>query len=171
MWIVYTSAIAVALAADIVFWAILAPLINDTSVLRHPLNIHEHAINYVLLLIDIFVNKTPLRFWHFIFPTSYGLVYVIFTVILWGSGFRDAVYPVLNWEENPGIAALYAFLTALVLIPLLHFFINFPLYLLRRKIAYDCLRPAVNRKQQPIDDNVEMDVKQPEGTENNAFEP
>ena len=149
----YTTAVSAALGTDLLYWALLSSY-QPLHVIANPFNIHSHAINYVLLLIDLFLNDIPIRFLHFIYPVGYGVVYVIFTVILWASDFVSAVYPVLNWEQNPSIAAMWSLITVLVLFPVLHAF-HFGLYHLRAWIARCCLHQT-NRSQQPMDDQMEM---------------
>lgn len=80
-------------------------------------------------------------------------MYVVFTVILWATGFRDAVYPVLNWETDPTFSAVLSLVVIIVAIPIIHIF-HFGLYQLKMFIARHCLSRSVN--ESPIDDNVEM---------------
>jgi len=50
----------------------------------------------------------------------FGFVYSIFSVILFASNYIDAIYPFLNWNTNPGLAAGASILVIFVAIPLFH---------------------------------------------------
>ena len=168
VWILYTTALTGVLATDIAFWALLSRN-SSASFLSSPFNIHEHAIDYVLLLIDLFVNKIPLRLLHFVYPIGYGLVYTIFTVILWAADYRDAVYDVvLDWERFPGNATLITMLFSFIALPLIHVLWHFWLFKLRSLIA-ESWWDSKNRKQQPIDDNVEMNEQKDTEKTNEAY--
>ena len=168
MSIVFVATFAAALATDLGFWILLSGTFSS-STLSNPLNIHEHAINYVLLLIDLFVNDIPIRMLHFIYPVGYGLTYTIFTVILWAAGRTAPVYRgVLDWERFPGRSALVTMLTTFVALPLFHIVWHFWLFQLREWIAKRFLDREI-RSQQPIDDNVEMNMKQVDGETNEAL--
>jgi len=166
VWLFFTTSITAALTTDLAYWILLSRRF-PASVLRHPINIHEHAINYLLLLIDLFVSDIPMRLLHFAYPLLYGLIYTIFTVILWVSGVTDAVYTVLNWETNPSLAVLITMLASLVAMPLLHM-LHFCLYKLRSKIASGCL--CYSKHTLPlIDDKVQMDDKPIDSQTNRGF--
>jgi len=167
-WIVYTTALSASLVTDIAFWALLSTNLPP-SALASPFNIHEHAINYVLLFVDLFLNNIPLRILHFVYPIGYGLVYTIFTVILWAADHTDAVYPgFLDWESNPGLSALITMLVSFVALPVIHVLWHYWLYQLRVLIAKKCL-DRQNSREQPLDDNVEMNQKRDYGTSNAAY--
>ena len=152
------------MVTDIAFWGIIAPFIsaNFASNLANPINIQEHAINYILLLIDLFVNNIPLRLMHFVYPIGYGLVYTLFTVMLWAAGVTPSVYGVLtDWGNYPGIAALVTLILSFIVSPLFHVLWHFWLYHLRAGIAKRCCDiDNTKRHQQVIDDNVEMHISQ-----------
>ena len=163
------TALSAALATSIAFWILLASGVNTSLFLRDPFYIHEIVFVYLLLLIDLFVNDIPLRILHFIYPIGFGVTFTIFTVVFWAAGHRDPIYPGLSdWEYFPNQTALVTMLMTFVIIPVLHIMWHFWLFQLREWIAKRCLDREI-RRQQPIDDNVEMNMKQVDGEANEAI--
>ncbi|CAK8681548.1 unnamed protein product [Clavelina lepadiformis] len=162
VWLVFEAVISGALITDILFWGLLSSRLSSQA-LAHQFNIHEHVVAYLLLLIDLFINKIPLRFLHFPYTAGYGLTYAIFTLILHGAGVRSAVYPPLDWANSPGIAVLYSLVASLIAMPVAHI-LHWGFYHLRAFIARSC-----DVEDSPLEDrsveNIEMG-----GETNNAFE-
>ena len=92
------------------------------------LNIFLHAVNSIACLIDIFITARPWKFFHFVYPICFGLYYTAFSLIYWGAGGVGVcyttdlghptatekrgefwcdpfIYPILDWQSNPAIAA------------------------------------------------------------------
>ncbi|XP_078487924.1 protein rolling stone-like [Ciona intestinalis] len=148
VWILINVAFSAALVTDLLYWALLSSGTNSSR-LAEPFNVHSHAINLLLLIIDIFVTSYPIRLLHFIYPVGYGLVYTSFSLILHGSGFTSAIYSLLNWATSPGIAAAACFGVSFVAMPLSHLLL-WGLYHLRTFIA---------RKQGCISDAEETNLE------------
>lgn len=78
-------------------------LINDTNM---------HAINTIFVLVDSAICARPVRILHFVYPLIYGLVYIGFSVVVYGvSG--TVIYNVLDYSQPlypsitvPGLAIL-----------------------------------------------------------------
>lgn len=78
-------------------------LVNDTNM---------HAINTIFVLVDAAICARPVRFLHFVYPLIYGLVYIGFSVVVYGvSG--TVIYNVLDYSQPlypsitvPGLAIL-----------------------------------------------------------------
>lgn len=92
------------------------------------LNIFLHAVNSIACLIDIFITARPWKIFHFVYPICFGLYYTAFSLIYWGAGGVGVcyttdighptaivkkggfwcdpfIYPILDWQSNPAIAA------------------------------------------------------------------
>ena len=76
----------------------------------------------------------PDRFFHFVYTVLYGILYLVFILILHFTGFNSQVYSVLDFENSPGTAAGWSVLAVLV-IPFVFHTILFGLYHLRAFIA------------------------------------
>uniref|UniRef100_H2Y9M7 Protein rolling stone n=1 Tax=Ciona savignyi TaxID=51511 RepID=H2Y9M7_CIOSA len=133
VWILFNVSINAAVITDILFWALLSNGLSPAQ-LADPFNIHSHAINLVLLLIDLFVFSYPIRILHLIYPMGLGLVYTAFTLILHGARYTSAVYAVINWQTFPALAAGVCFGASLVAMPISHLLV-FGLYKIRALIA------------------------------------
>ena len=72
-----------------------------------------HGLNSLYVLFDLFLGATPVRLLHFYHSTLVGLIYVIFSAI-YTTQTDIAIYPILDWNEAPGEAAMYGLLGALI---------------------------------------------------------
>jgi len=97
-WILHTVAFDIALAVTIVYWAFLA---SSKSVLT----INKHALNVVVMFLDLFIINIPERFLHSVHSFTDAIIYTVFLLILHGSGAESKVYSVTDWADNPGLAA------------------------------------------------------------------
>ena len=100
------------------------------------LNVFLHGLNSVACLVDIFINHRPWHALHFTFAVGFGLYYALFSLIYWACGglgmcvvnedtgleeCEEAIYPILDWGNSPGLAVGTICFGVLVL-PLLHGF-------------------------------------------------
>lgn len=89
----------------ILFWAILYPGNPDKAgLLADPFVIDTHGVGVLLFTIELFVVGFPVRLLHFIYPMAASTVYMVATLIMHATG-DSKIYPVLDWEKAPGIAA------------------------------------------------------------------
>ena len=120
------------------------------------LNIFLYGVNSLTCLIDIFITARPWKPFHFIYGILFGFYYAAFSLIYWGAGgvgvcystkeghptatvqrgnsFCDAfIYPILDWQNSPGIS-VGVILGGCLVLPLIHFF-WMGLAWIRQKIA------------------------------------
>ena len=95
-----------------------------------------HGFNSIYVILDLFLGATPIRLLHFYQGVIVGLIYVCFSAI-YTTQTGEAIYPILDWNGDPGSAALYALLLGLVGLPVL-WLIVFGLYRLRIVIYTKC---------------------------------
>lgn len=119
-WILFNISITLCLVVVIIYW----PLLHDPDIPRNGLQsyltIDRHGINFLFLVIDFFLHKIPVRFLHFVYPSLLAVVYLIFNVLYWVST-NNIIYPIFDWNKNPGMASGYA-VGVLLLVMLAHFF-------------------------------------------------
>ena len=154
MWILHEVSFAWALFITIAYWALL-----DAN--TGPFSINRHAINLVIMIIDLFLCDIPFRIWHFYHGSFGAAVYTVFSLILHGAGYTSAIYSVLNWASRIGFTIGLVLLTILVFIPITHL-IGFGFYHLRWYIARSCLE---NKERSNKPDNAIASS----GEVNNAF--
>ena len=99
-----------------------------------PVTFYIHVINSVLTLTDIFMVAYPTRWLHFIYTVLFGILYLIFLLILHFTGYNSAVYSQLNFRDAPGVAAGWT-LAAVLLLPIVLHSVVFGFYRLRVFIA------------------------------------
>lgn len=133
-WAVYALAMPTNIIVVLLYWTLDY---NVNSVMDFE-NMFKHALTCLLLLVDAnFLSCIPLRMKQMIFPISFGVVYVIWTVInslldigdgVWPwededqTNQDDALYSVIDWKHNPASAAVYAVVIVGVVFPLVFLF-------------------------------------------------
>jgi hypothetical protein len=106
-----------------------------------------HATNSLVLILDLLIVAHPHRMSHFIYPTTCGALYMLFTIVYTFLGGVDRsggnfVYPILDWKNQPQKSALVGIGCVLAL-AIVHVIVG-GIHQLRRK-AHRCLR-GKNRK-------------------------
>lgn len=121
-WVLCTIAANVAPLVTALYWAFdyVPGQYLDAS------NVNAHAVNSVLMIIDIMVCNIPVRIFHVVYPMMYGLIYTIFTIVYWAVGGRNHknkkyIYAILDYEKNAGLAVLMAAMFVLVAVPISQF--------------------------------------------------
>jgi len=131
-WAMQTCFTAVALFISIIYWTALHPYVVEFELMKGTwmtiLNVFLHAINTVSCLIDIMITARPIYIHHFYLPVAFGVWYTLFSLIYWAAGgvgicmrrcpgdmmLHDPtcpvqcdkyIYPILDWEDHPGLAA------------------------------------------------------------------
>ncbi|XP_078593509.1 protein rolling stone-like [Branchiostoma floridae x Branchiostoma japonicum] len=133
-WVLHNVAFAVGIFITILFWGLVG---GDNS--AQDRNILIHIMNAVTIVIDVMVSGLPCRLLHFVYPFTFGAVYLLFTVVYWaagGIGQDDLpyIYSPLDYGGNPVLAAIVAVLAVVVAMPLCHCVV-FALALTRETLA------------------------------------
>ena len=90
---------------------------------------HYHLGNGLISIVDVIVSGLPVRVLHFYMIQVYAIIYTLFTGIYYVAGEtgnngtaynNNIIYPVLNYNTNPGSAAGLC-IGVIILLPLLHF--------------------------------------------------
>jgi hypothetical protein len=108
--------------------------------------IETHAGNSIYMFLNLALTGVPVRIHHFFHPVIYAVLYVLFTVFYHladgtNANYDPFVYPVINWND-PGNAAMYGCLVALVATPLMHLVV-YGVYALRMLIHRSCCSKPV----------------------------
>lgn len=81
-----------------------------------------HAGNSVILFVDTFIHARPNRYGHFVYPLSFGIVYlIIFSLPYQLSGglnrdYKNYIYPSLDWTNNTKTAINSASMLIILLV-------------------------------------------------------
>ena len=112
----------------VAFYTLLRP--NFTA-----LSINTHAINLVIMILDLSISHIPIRLLHFYHVSFAGIVYTVFSLILHGTGYESSIYPnVLDWTNSSGFSIGMCFIIILVIAPVVQL-IAYGLYQLRSFIG------------------------------------
>ncbi|XP_055303516.1 protein rolling stone-like [Sitodiplosis mosellana] len=128
-WALHNIALVTSFVITIVYWSVLH--VNKKRV-DLP-NILSHAMNSVIMFIDILIVAYPMRLYHVIQPLCFGVCFGVFSYIYHLCGGVNQhgahfIYPVLNWAK-PG-KALITVTSVLLLVIIMHM-ILFCVYKLR----------------------------------------
>ena len=127
LWIVASNA---ALVVTLNYWILVFEPPTDF------MDIAVHALNSIVMLVELFIASTPVRVLHVLYVMVFSVVYSLFTVIYWAAGGVTVdgdpyIYEILDYE-NGDAALVSAVLLGVVFIvsPLMQAFL-FALYQLR----------------------------------------
>jgi len=101
-----------------------------SSFMTTPLSQLKHSLNTIYILVDMFANAMPVRFYHMIYPLLAGLVYAIFNVLYFvndgrGPNGHPYAYDLMDWPRHPlgsTITVLLGFVLCVVAQSLLYAF-------------------------------------------------
>ena len=118
-WFLYIVGASMALSVVVGFWAFefnpnCVPSMTANStvhcVVVNVYSIHVHAINGVLVILDLYLSRLPYQLFHAFYPAIFSVWWVIFSAIYFAAGGTNPldegryVYPVLDYGNNPGPA-------------------------------------------------------------------
>ena len=120
VWLLYTVASLACFLVTIIFWTMLYPQMGSMSEAMLIDNFELHAVTSIIIVLEHCVSAIPIRLFHFFYALAYGLIYIIFSGILYGIDHRYVLYPhVLDWS-SPGPTVVVCCITAFVALPILH---------------------------------------------------
>ena len=105
------------------------------------INANTHAVNGIVLILDVLFFGIPVALVQMIYPMLFGIAYGTFTGIFWTANGTNPVneeryiYPVLDYGLQPTTATIVVVLVALLFIPLVHI-VLFAIYLARFWLVY-----------------------------------
>ncbi|CAH1784263.1 unnamed protein product [Owenia fusiformis] len=121
-WLIYTIIANFAIIVTLSYFIFLWPLVSKYNNLDVPTigDLNLHGINSVVIFLEICINGIPVRLLHIIYPTIYGLTYIIFSAIYWSfDPVHNVLYPkILDWN-HPGTTLMFLALLAFVVIPVI----------------------------------------------------
>jgi len=123
-WILMNLIYVVSLVVFLLYWGLV---FNGTT---SATTAQAHGVNFLLMLIDVFLSGAPYRILHFYVPVMYSVVYLIFNAVYVMSGGVNEtgshyVYSSIDWMHNPTFSAVLAVVITLVVIPFLHMLLWF----------------------------------------------
>lgn len=130
VWFLHSIAMSSNACVALLYWPFVMPSM-EYKVATNVMNVYLHSINYLLLLIDLAIVAFPIRILHAVYSSLLGISYGIFTYIVWKTGGTNAVYPFLDWKNNPGVAAGFTVALAVIAAPIMQA-VTFFMYLLRK---------------------------------------
>ncbi|XP_067684220.1 protein rolling stone-like [Haliotis asinina] len=138
-WVWQNLSNTVSVLVTVLFWVLLyspGKVISDVSYITH-------AGNTIYVIVNLCITASPVRWLHFFHPFIVAIVYAIFSAVFQAAGGTNglgysSIYPVLDWQGNPGSATLYAFVCCCIGVPLIQFVIML-IAMLRVTLFESCL--------------------------------
>ncbi|KAL4227113.1 hypothetical protein ACF0H5_015086 [Mactra antiquata] len=129
LWTVFNINNVVSIMVTLMYYALLDPNFNHSS-------INTHLLNSVYTLSTLLFCAKPLQILHFYQPIIFGFLYTVFSIIYHIAG-GDPIYSVLDWNKT-GNTALFTCFLLFIGIPVLHI-VMFALYTLRKFVSEKCV--------------------------------
>ncbi|CAH1266203.1 Hypp3319 [Branchiostoma lanceolatum] len=117
-WVLHNTSITVAFFVTTLYWTLDKGIVSVSSIL-------EHVVNSIIALLDLLVSGTPVRILNVIYPVAYAALYGVFYVIYWAAGGKGrdgaaAIYAVIDFGKDPGMASVFLVVLVFVGTPLFH---------------------------------------------------
>lgn len=97
------------------------------------LDLNVHLASGVFAMVDLWVSGVPVNLLHSVYLTCFIAVYTSFTGVYFGIT-HEVIYGILNYEDNPGLAATLCFLSATLFAPLFYIVVFYLQYLVKFRI-------------------------------------
>ena len=89
-WVASNCAFDLALFISVIYWSVLHRFVQSQHLLKTKeavyLNFFIHGVNSISCLVDVFLNRRPIKALHFYFAMVYGVLYAVFSVVYWQLG-------------------------------------------------------------------------------------
>ena len=150
-WLINTIAVPASGVTTVVYWSLVympGDAVDASSV-------HVHGVGVFLVLIDVLVSRVPVMLFHFMYPTAYGVAYVIFMGVYYAAEGTNPIdggryiYQQVDYGRQPLTATGLS--VALVAGMSVSFLVLFSITLLRDQIVKRC-RPCFWNVEHPDDD-------------------
>lgn len=120
VWVLRNCTAVAALVVSLLFWCVLFPAIKKTSWT----DVHCHAVNSFLVLLDLTLTHVPYYFKHGWMPFLYLVLYLLFSVVYWAEGGTDPegdpyIYEPLDYD-HPGAATGLVLAVVFLVVPFVH---------------------------------------------------
>ncbi|XP_071505256.1 uncharacterized protein [Diadema antillarum] len=132
-WFLFNTTVPMSILVTIIYWTTLytSPQSTDLS------ELNVHILTMILSFVELFITATPVRFWHFIYPIAFDLIFDFFAVIYWACGGTNSegkpyIWPFLDYGNEPGTAggvSLGMILSLLVLQAMMYGFYKLRIWL------------------------------------------
>lgn len=102
-WIFYDVLVMWSLIVAIVYWGFLFR--ENADIGEWVSDISIHLLPAVFAVIELTITATPCLYRHVVYPITYGLMYLTFSMIYWATG-SGITYFFLDYGENPVYAVI-----------------------------------------------------------------
>lgn len=105
VWVMFEVLVGACLGLDLVYWSVLYD--PDDSDSGNWLDIHLHGVQFVLMAIELYLNRLPILLPHMVFLMIYGIAYNCLLMWPYFAATGNWVYDIFDWNDNAGLAVVY----------------------------------------------------------------
>ncbi|XP_043206924.1 protein rolling stone-like [Amphibalanus amphitrite] len=103
-WVIVNISHTMEPFVTILYWSTVFP---QLSVAVNYTDLHLHLFTTIYAIMDLLIHGSPRRYHHVLYPLSFALTYLFFTIIYYfcggvGPDGSTAIYPILDWAK-PGL--------------------------------------------------------------------
>ena len=122
-WLLFTISAELAVGVTLLYWTLLRDDESDT--LYSGGNLNVHLINGIVAILDLWIIGIPIHIFHVFYTLLFASTYAAFTGVYFVANGtsregENYIYPVLDYESNPGLAAGLVVGAAFVVVPIIH---------------------------------------------------
>jgi hypothetical protein len=137
-WILFVLSSNGALTITLGYWLLLFKPKKFDEFIYY--NLSAHLFNSLVVLMDIWITRLPVRIYHFFYVMFVGSVYSLFTGLYYVGGGRNEyndtyIYQIIDYKTDPGLSVGLLLGVVLVGVPLINLFL-YCNYLLREGLLY-----------------------------------
>ncbi|XP_078270812.1 protein rolling stone [Rhinoraja longicauda] len=136
-WVLQNLTCVTSLYVTVAFWSLDY---TPGRVAPNGVNINMHAVNSVLVLLELGMTAAPTHLAHFTGVLLYSVAFILFTLVYWAMGGTNLkgqtfIYKSLDYSNDPGVAAGTIIGTLCLAMPLLQFLV-WNLHVLKRHVYF-----------------------------------
>jgi len=120
-WVLQDIAIPGTFLVFVLYWALVVPTKTEPPTL---ISYFTHGVNFLVMLVDVYVSRQPYYLLHGIYIGILGLLYLLFTYIYYVAGGTDCngnryIYAALDWSD-PGSTSTLAVILLFIVLPVIN---------------------------------------------------
>ncbi|XP_044740880.1 protein rolling stone-like [Chrysoperla carnea] len=151
--VIHAMAAVLAIGITVLYWVLIYnPEIHKINFI----NLAMHAMNSIIMLIDLMLVAHPMYLLHVIYPFLFAIIYTFFTYFYYLAGGKGkegqpSIYEVLDW--NRPVKSIIVSVSAILFVVIL-FFMTYLLVFARKYCKYKCAKPKQIDDAQSTPNNI-----------------
>lgn len=119
-WLLFVVSAESAVAVTLLYWVRL----REDGASLYPAVHHPHLTSGIVATLDLWITGLPVHLFQILYSLLFTSTYAAFTGVYYianGTNTQDNfIYPVLDYDSNPGLATAVVVVVGLIFLPLIH---------------------------------------------------